>query len=85
MNNWQKKYCEGYYGGKAPKTKVGKIEFDLLGKVKDYVAVTLEDGRKNEYKVTLDDCDIPNGKISVEVLAANLRLWAFRGFKIETR
>ena len=94
MNKWQEKYCAEYYSGKKPRSKVGKEEFELLGKVKEYVVVVFPDftgangfkpAHTETYKVTLDDCNIPEGKISVPVLASNLRLWVSRGYKIVTR
>ena len=94
MNKWQKKYCDEYYDGKKPRTKSGKEEFELLGKVKEYVIVEFpgfndtngfKPAHTEEYKVTLDDCNIPNGKISVCVLASNLSLWISRGYNIRTK
>ena len=85
INKWQKKYCEVYYKGKVPKSKIGKYEYDLLGDVKDYVIVTYDNGKRVELEVTLDECDIPNNKINVETLASNLRFWKFNGFLVQTR
>ena len=33
---------------------------------------------------TKDDCNMPEGLISVSVLASNLALWIGRGYKITT-
>lgn len=94
MNKWQKKYCDEYCGGKKPRSKSGLAEFNMLGNIKDYVIVNFPDfngengftpAHTETYKVTLDDCDIPNGKISVTVLASNLTLWASRGYTIQTK
>ena len=38
MNKWQKVYCEKHYNGKTPRTKVGKEEIELLGKIKETLA-----------------------------------------------
>ena len=35
------------------------------------------------YTITEDECDILNGKISVQVLTANLILWTARGYQID--
>lgn len=94
MNQWQQKYCDIYYSGKKPRSKVGKEEFELLGQVKNYVTIEFPDfhgangfqpAHSETYEVTLDACDMPNGKISVSVLASNLRLWTSRGYKITTK
>lgn len=84
MNKWQQKYCDVYYNGKAPRTKVGKQEFELLGKMKDFVSVDYGN-RVEKYEITLDDCNMPEGRIDVRVLASNLRFWLFvKGFKVST-
>lgn len=94
MNEWQKKYCDEYYNGKKPRSKVGLREFDLLGKVKNYVIVEFPEfsgvngvvpAHTETYKVTLDDCNMPEGKISACVLAGNLSLWTSRGYSVKTR
>ncbi len=84
INKWQQRYLDEYYGSSLPKRwdTEGKEEFDLLGKCKDTVTVHLSTGI-DTYKITLDECNIPKGIISVCVLAANLRFWKFRGFTIE--
>lgn len=93
MNKWQQKYVDEYYGGKKPRDKTGKLEFDLLSQVKEKVTVHFPDfkgvGGKFEpahtetYTVTEDKNDMPNGLISACLLASNLALWASRGYKIE--
>ena len=90
MNKWQEKYCEEYYDGKMPRSKQGKYEFELLGKIKDTVTVEFPEfngksAHAETYTVTEDDCNIPEGKISVCVLASNLTLWLSRGQKITTK
>lgn len=90
MNKWQKIYCDGLYNGKVPKTKRGKEEFELLGNIKSTVTVDFPErndkpARTDTYIVTEDDCDIPNGKISVSVLASNLSFWSFNGYKVTSQ
>ena len=84
MNRWQTKYCNEYFNGKAPNTARGKQDFELLGMVKSTVTVVLPD-KAVTYIVTEDECDMPNGKISVSVLASNLTFWLSRGYKITTK
>ena len=84
MNKWQQKYCDEYYNGKMPRSKQGKADMELLGKIKETVTVELP-SETVTLVVTEDDCDIPNGKISVSVLVSNLNLWLFRGYKITTK
>lgn len=84
MNKWQKKYCDEYYNGKMPRSKQGKADMELLGQIKETVTVEFAN-RTETFVVTEDDCDIPNGKISVPVLVSNLNLWLFRGQKITTK
>lgn len=83
MNKWQKIYCETYYNGKLPRTNKGKAEYEMLGLIKDAVIVHFPDGPQT-LRVTEDDCNIPEGRISVRVLASNLTLWQDRGYKIQT-
>lgn len=93
MNKWQEVYVNTYYDGKKPRTKIGKEQFELLGLMKSKVIVHFPDfngangfipAHTEEYIITEDDCDMPNGKISVSVLSGNLTLWKSRGYKIET-
>ena len=84
MNRWQEVYCNEYHNGKMPRTKQGKADVELLGKVKSQVRVEFPD-RTETLIVTENDCDIPNGKISVSVLISNLNLWLSRGYKISTK
>ena len=84
MNKWQKKYCDEYYNGKMPRSKQGKADMELLGQIKETVTVEFAN-RTETFTVTEDDCDIPNGKISVPVLVSNLNLWLSRGQKITTK
>lgn len=84
MNKWQKKYCDEYYKGKMPRSKQGKADVELLGTIKDEVTVYFPD-RTETLVVTEDECDIPNGKISVLVLVSNLNLWLSRGLKVTTK
>lgn len=83
MNKWQTKYCEEYFNGKMPRTARGKEDVQLLGMVKSSVTVHLPNGTQT-YVVTEDDCDMPNGKISVRVLANNLSFWLQNGYRITT-
>ena len=94
MNRWQQVYCDTYYDGKVPRTKRGKMDMALLEKVKSQVTVEIPDfegvrgfvpAHKETYTVTENDCDMPNGKISVCVLVGNLDLWLSRGWKVTTR
>lgn len=84
MNRWQEVYCNEYHNGKMPRTKQGKSDVELLGKIKSQVRVEFPD-KTETLIVTEDDCDIPNGKISVSVLISNLNLWLSRGYKISTK
>ena len=43
MNNWQKVYCDMYHNGKAPHSKAGKQDMELLGKVKSKIIVEFPD------------------------------------------
>lgn len=83
MNKWQKIYCETYYEGKMPRTKYGKWAMDILSQMGDKVIIHFPN-RTETYTITEYECDMPNGKISVRVLVANLELWISRGYKIET-
>lgn len=94
MNKWQKTYCDIHYKGKMPRTKQGKADVELLGKIKSQVIVEFPDfNGANGFKpahteiftVTENDCDIPNGKISVDILISNLNLWISRNYKIYTK
>ena len=92
MNEYQKKYLDIYYDGKQPRSKVGKEELALLGNLRsDKIRVHFPEfnginglipAHSEEYRIT-DECNMPEGKINVETLASNLRLWTFRGHKIE--
>lgn len=93
MNQWQQVFCDTYYGGKQPKTKDGKRKLDLLGKVKTKITVEFPDfdgvrgftpAHNETYTVTADDCNMPEGKISVSALASNLPFWLDRGYKVTT-
>ena len=90
MNKWQQVYCDTYYKGKMPRSKQGKADVELLGKIKSQVRVEFpefnnEPARTETYIVTENECDIPNKKISVSVLVSNLNLWLSRGYKISTK
>lgn len=94
LNKWQKVYCDTYYKGKFPQTKDGIYDIGLLSGIKNRVAVEHPDfngihglvpAHTEILTVTENDCDIPNGKISVAVLIGNLRLWMSRGYKIYTQ
>ena len=84
MNKWQKVYCNKHYKGKVPTTKIGKEEFELLGSIKKTVTVELPSETKT-FLVTETECNIPEGKISVSVLASNLRVWKLKGYKVTTK
>ena len=94
MNKWQEKYVTKCCGGRKPRSVNGKTELELLGKVKDFVIVdfpnrSTEFGMKpactERYLVTMSDCDLENGKISVSILANNLRVWLEHGYAVHTR
>ena len=94
MNKWQKYYCDKYHKGKEPRDEIGKIEFATLGLIKDYVIVDFPEIKKptgvvpaftQEFKVTFDELDMPNGLISVDSLASNVILWISRKYRIKTR
>ncbi len=84
MNKWQKVYCEEYFDGKMPRSKQGKVDMELLSSIKNEVIIYMPNGDKI-YTVTENECDIPNGKISVDVLVSNMKLWMSRKIKITTR
>ena len=93
MNHWQEVYLSSY-GGKMPRSKAGKTEYELLEKVKGEVVVHFPDftgingfepAHTEVYSVTANDCDMPNGRISVAALASNLILWLSRGYHVSTR
>jgi hypothetical protein len=76
-----------------PRSKQGKVDLELLGKIKSKVIVYFPDfngingfqpAHEETYVVTEDKCDMSNGLISVSVLISNLKLWILRGYKIKT-
>ena len=92
LNKWQKHYIDTIYNGRAPRSKAGKRELELLGKVKETVTVHfpdfngihgLEPAHTETYRVELDKCNMPKGIIRVDVLAGNLALWTERGYAID--
>ena len=93
LNKWQWHYFTMLRHRRKHRSKIEKTEFALLGNVHDRITVHFPDfyGYKNQftpahnetYIVTFDECDIPKGKISVEALSGNLRLWTERGYRIE--
>lgn len=94
LNKWQKVYCDTYYKGNFPQTKEGIYDMELLSGIKNKVAVEYPDfdgingfvpAHTEILAVTENECDIPNGKISVAVLVSNLKLWMSRGYKIYTQ
>ena len=92
MNKYQQKYLDIYYDGKNPRDKAGKEELILLGNLNsDKIRVHFPDfngangfrpAHTEEFRVA-NECDMLKGKISIEVLSSNLRLWASRGYEIE--
>jgi hypothetical protein len=70
LNEYQRHYVKEFCGGRRPRSATRKRDMELLGKVKDKVIIHFPDHNET-YRVTLNDCDIPNGIISVEAL-----LWA---------
>ncbi len=93
LNKWQKYYIDSMYDGKMPRSKCGKAELAALGQINNKVIVHFPEfteirgfspAHTEEYIVTEDDCNMLEGRISVEVLAANLTLWGSRGYEIET-
>ena len=88
MNKYQQKYLNIYYNGKMPRDKAGKEELRLLGNLKsDKIRVHFPaSGTKPaqvEELVVSEECNIPKGKISVEILSSNLSLWTSRNYEIE--
>ena len=92
MNKWQKVYCDTYYN--IPQTEDGIYDMKLLDGIKDKIAVEYPDfngingfvpAHTEILTVTENECDIPNGEISVTVLVSNLKLWKSRGYKIYTQ
>ena len=88
MNRWQEVFCNIYYEGKVPTSKIGKEEYDLLGEMSGApvakVSVRIPGKALEVYRITEYDCDMPKGKISVSVLASNLRFWKFRGWEVKS-
>ena len=93
-NKWQEYYKDILYDGKMPRTKQGKAEYAFLGKVKDSVTVHFPEfhspivsqchpAETKTFKVSFDECNIPDGIISVLVLASNLILWTERKYQID--
>ena len=94
MNKWQQIYCDIYHKGKMPRGKAGKQAVDLLGKVKSQITVEFPDfngihgfepAHTETYIVTENECNMPEGKISVSALAGNLSLWLDRGYVVTTQ
>ena len=88
MNKWQQAYCN-IYG--YPQSKATREAVKLLGEVKEKVTVHFPDfngiqgfkpAHTETYMVTMEDCNMPAGKISVSVLASNLPLWLSRGYEV---
>ena len=89
LNKWQEAYLRIYYDGKMPRNKEGKKELEVLGGMKekviiDFPAMGEKPAHTEEYIIRDGDCDMPNGYISVEILASNLTYWNFRGFTVRT-
>ena len=93
MNKYQQAYIEKVYAGKTPRSKGGKEAVEVLGKMKsDKIRVHFPDftgfGGKftpahvTEYTVCGEN-NLPEGKMNISGLAANLALWESRGYKIE--
>lgn len=85
MNKWQKKYVDIYYDGEIPADSEGRVAYDLLGKLRSEITVEFQNGEKETYRIDLEECNIPEGVISVRILARNLVLWITRGLKITTK
>lgn len=92
LNKWQKHYINTLYEGKMPRSKCGKRQLELLGYVNESITVHFPDfngihglvpAHEETYRVELDDCNMPEGVISVEALSGNLELWTDRGYAIE--
>lgn len=93
MNKWQERYKE-LIGGKVPSRGRERDEFNLLSGMKENVIVEFPDfngvngfkpAHTEEYIITMNDCNMPEGVISVEILASNLYLWNSRGYKISSK
>lgn len=94
MNQWQEAYCKMHHNGKMPRSKSEKESVELLGQIKSVVIVEFPErtgingvipAHTEEYIVTENECNIPEGIISIDVLVSNLKLWLSRGQKIQTR
>lgn len=94
MNRWQQYLIDHEYGGRMPRSKDGKLRVSLLEHVEDEVIVDFPDleglhgpipAHRERFVVTEDECDMPHGKISVRVLASNLKLWFERGYNVLTK
>ena len=82
MNRFQEIYINLDCNGEVPDSQKEKTIYDVLGNIKENIIVHFP--TKNEtYQVTENDCDMPNGKISVRVLSRNIPLWTIREYEIE--
>ena len=93
LNQWQQYFINVCYNGKVPRSQIGSRKLALLGQVKNMIKVDFPDfngingfepAHSETYNVTLDQCNMPAGLISVDVLASNLVLWMQRGYKVAT-
>ena len=88
LTKYQMEYIDKVYDGKMPRDKAGKEELILLGNlVGDKICVHFPDfngtpAHEKTFEIA-DEGDMPNGKISIDVLAGNLSLWVLRGYKID--
>ena len=94
MNKWQQYYINKYHNGKMPRSKKGKIDMALLGKIKNQVIVAFPDNygpdgfiaaHTETFLVTEKDCNIPGGTISVTALLNNIPHWIALECKITTK
>ena len=87
-NKWQEYYRKNYCSGRADARR-----YELLGKIKgDKITVHYPDfngirgfvpAHEETFEITFEENNMPEGKISVPCLSANLDLWESRGYRID--
>ena len=94
MNKWQKIYCDTYYNGKKPRSKQGKHEFELLGKITTSITVHFpafqspipsqcSPARTETYVLDETTINVPKGIVNPQFIAGNLALWESRDYQID--
>lgn len=83
MLNLKETYYQAYYRNSA--LYFSPDYYNALALAEDATAVEVDYGDHKEFlNITLDDCDIPDGRISIDVLAPNIYFWKYeRGYKLK--